>query len=204
MITYDIKTSRRTIKSDRIPIITMVVPDNFFVNSYTDYNLYNGRGYPYGFSITADSPDKTCQLSYWSPILYLDDHMNQFVDGQMNDYGSLMHHYEPPEDIMENWAQGTLANCSNVRMVKQIDFSDNQRTQQEKGMKIQQDYARTGYRKLNWFVHKGFIREYAYTYDGYKRRRSLAMVVEATDYTNRAPVPSYMMQASQFGFGNFM
>ncbi len=203
MNTEDIKTSRRTIQGVGGPLVTMVVPDSFNVNSYVDYDQYNGRGYPYNFTITADSPDKTCQLSYYAPVQYLDDHMNPFTDNAMNDWGSLMHHYVSPEEIMENWAQSTLFNCNNVRLVKQIDFSDNQKVQQEKGQKIYQSYLKQGYRTLNWFVHKGLIREYAYTYDGYHRRRSFAMVVEATDYTNRAPAPSSFVQTAQMGMPNF-
>ncbi len=166
-----------------IPYVRMMAPEGWekSVKKYPD--SYNGYGYPYDFKVTSTSPDHSCTLNYHCPSRCVDDHLNPRKDYVVDEYGRLHCGCYLVEDILDQWAASALGKYENFHFIKQFDHKGNAEKQAEKEARILKEYEKNGgLDVLNWYVYKGVIREYGYTFKGHSFIRAYSMVLDAVDY----------------------
>ena len=169
--------------------IEMLVPEGWNISIHEDRDNYGGYPYPYTFRINLRSPDKTVLISYFSPRRYIDDHMLNFRDLQIDDYGNYLNTFKDLDTYLDNWARNDLEEYPGFRYLGPIEYSNMAQLEADRKAEALQKRQANG-QDLNWYYYKRMCRAYYYKNKETDRIRVYAGIIEAEDFSHWAPVPA--------------
>lgn len=176
----EIKLNKQTIYSTKtgIKYVQMLMPENWSITINTDKDRYGGYSYPYTFRITLKSEDKSVVFNYFSPRNYVDDHLKQFSNSQIDDYGNLLNRFQTIDEYLENWANNDLKNYSNVKCIETIVPDNMAKLEQDRKAKSLQENKSKGYILENYY-YKQLVKAYSFIYNNAEWVRVYAGINEA-------------------------
>ncbi len=173
-------------------MIIQTLPEGWKSTVKTDRDRYRGRGQPFFVSTKALSPDGECAIFYNSGAHFRDDHLESHKDYSVDLYGILYNRIKTAEQYVEDKVSLDLKTCTNVRLVKQSDWSGNAKKQEELREKKEKEYGDDPNTVIDRVYRKGIVREYAFERNGNPRRRFYSLLVEATEIAVWRDIP-YMI-----------
>ena len=161
-----------------VKYVEMMYPEGWSITIKPNKEKYGGYTYPYVFRITLKSPDKQRAVNYFSPRNFIDDHLKNYQNNQIDDYGNLLHTFTSIDDYLETWAQSDLKNNEDLKKLEVIEVPDMTKQAEERKAKSVADNRNKGYTLLDYYYRKLAI-AYSYTYNNVKWVRMYAGIIEA-------------------------
>ena len=192
----EVKLSKKTIysKQSGINYVEMLVPENWNIGITNYKETYGGYSCPYTFRIKLSSPDNTVSLYFFSPRIYLDDHLMSYSNNQIDDYGNLLRKFESVEEYLGKWADNDLKDMADVKEKDKITYSNTRKLKAEHKEKALEK-ARKHEEQLDDFYYDRITRVYSYKYKDTERIRLFSGLIEAekTSKFRIIPVPDNVM-----------
>ena len=116
---------------DKMDYVQMLVPEEWTSRIKTFKDSYGGSKYPYQFTIFHDSPDKTATIYYYSPVNFVDDHLKQFNDYEIDEYGNWLRAAREMPVVLD---RSVLHRFRDYKMerINHIPFSNNEKIYKER------------------------------------------------------------------------
>ena len=186
----EIAINRKVISSTKTKVryVEMMYPENWNISIRTEREKYGGYLYPYVFRITLTSPDDQRAVSYFSPRDFVDDHLQEFQNDQIDAKGDLLHSFMSIDEYLEMWAKNDLKDREDFKTLEVIIDPDMDKQEEErknkalvnnrsKGLILQDHY----YRKL--------AKAYSYTFNDTEWVRVYAGIIEAEHVVKYKSMP---------------
>ena len=190
MSTDEIKLNKVTLKETDTgkDMVIMKVPEGWTSVVTTDRNSYRGNGQPFFVKVRLNSGDGRTSVWYLSGLHYRDDHMESHQDFTTDLYGNLYRKFLKVEDYIELLAKADLDDVTDLKFVRQTDWSSNAE-EQEKLRRKRIDELTDPMQVVDRVYRKGAVREYSFQRNGYKRRRVYSAVIQGVEYAAWKEVP---------------
>lgn len=177
---------------DKMDYVQMLVPEEWTSRIKTFKDSYGGSKYPYQFTIFHDSPDKTATIYYYSPVNFVDDHLKQFNDYEIDEYGNWLRAAREMPVVLDRSVLHRFRDY-NMERINHIPFSNNEKIYKERYQGYVDDVAKQG-NSLNSYYYYGGINIYKYTNKNRERIRMASAIVDGYYYSRWQEVPqAYMM-----------
>ena len=176
-------------------MIIQTLPEGWKSTVTTYRDRYRGRGQPFLVTTKTLSPDGRTAIFYNSGLHYRDDHLESHKDYSTDLYGILYRKILTTEKYLEARVPQDLKGVTNLRLVKQSDWSGNAKKQEELRQKKEKEYGDDPNTVIDRVYRKGIVQEYAFERDGYPRRRFYSCLLEATEIAIWRDIP-YLIAAN--------
>ncbi|MBO7676473.1 MAG: hypothetical protein J6S49_03055 [Erysipelotrichaceae bacterium] len=186
----EIKLEKKRIYNTQTNVryVEMLVPEGWSISIIDDKENYGGYNYPYTFRIKLTSPDKTAELIYFSPRNYLDDDLRDFRNGQIDDYGNLLRHFETIETYLGDWANNSFKNFPDARQIDKIIYSNTEKYRNERKEKAVQRATDKRQTLLDYYYDR-ITNVYSYRYKETDRIRLYSGLIEGEEREAHSSIP---------------
>ena len=195
----NIKLNELTIysDSDNMEYVRMLVPEGFS-STINVFDSYSGDGFPYCFSITHRPDDNSCAVYYHSPKHFVDDHLSNHSDYDVDDFGFLHHEFINLQQYLDKDVSSRYGGFDNLTFVKFSPYIDNEEISEKRKTDILKSYENTNL-FLNNYYYCGGISVYSYDYDGQHRYLFSSAILEAVDFSRWEVVKdAYVYESDPF------
>ena len=178
-----------------MPLLTMPVPQGWSAKSFRINDKYCGHRFPFMVRVDLMSPDNTCRIRYFTPRIFLDDHLIPHSDGSVDDYGNLMKKTVGIEENIERWKNSQLSAEEATEGIlsgsepfsKEAAWAETNRAKREAAI------ADNPRKVLNNFYYRAQLQWYDYTYKKTPRKLAVSMIEEADTYEVWRNVPPMIL-----------
>ena len=174
--------------TDNLKYVQMLVPEGWTSRINTFKDAYGGSKYPYQFTIAHEPADKTAGVYYYSPVNYTDDHLRNFADYQVDDFGFK---YRKIKDMPTILDESVLSRFKeyNMQRIQHFPFASNDLISAQRHQGSITEAVRRG-NAYNAHYYYGGINIYAYKYNNRDRIRMASAIVDGLDYCHWQDVQS--------------
>ncbi len=173
--------------------VTMLVPQDISGIKITvrkEYpRFYEGYGWPLRYLITFRSPQGRYQMGVFSGRSFLDDHLLQFDEEYVDEYGAYLKHFPGFADYVDEFA----AACNpgkDLRFIRQINDPNEQQLNEKGKAAVENSFEKSEdlYSLLN-YMNTRADRLYSYSESGREKYICYSMAMEAFQYARWVSAP---------------
>ena len=186
----EIKLDKKKIYSQKsgMNFVEMLYPENWGIRINVDKDNYGGSSYPYTFRISLISDDDFCKIDYFSPRNYTDDHLRQFQNDQIDDYGNILRRFVTIDEYLENWAKSDLKKYQNVKCFETYVPDNMAKLEEEQKSRAEADNRSKGYILME-YSYRELLKSYSFTYNNSEHVRVYSGINEAQHVGQYRTVP---------------
>ena len=186
----EIKLDKKKIYSQKsgMNFVEMLYPENWGIRINVDKDNYGGSSYPYTFRISLISDDDFCKIYYFSPRNYTDDHLRQFQNDQIDDYGNILRRFVTIDEYLENWAKSDLKEYQNVKCFETYVPDNMAKLEEEQKSRAEADNRNKGYILMD-YSYRELLKSYSFTYNNSEYVRVYSGINEAQRVGQYRTVP---------------
>ena len=162
--------------------VNMMTPEGWHITVNIDEDIYCGYGYPYSFSVNNLSPDETAGIYYFSPKAFVDDHLRNYQEYEISNYGILYKSLESLHDYLYKRVADTFGKYDGFKMIAFLGFEDNDEVTNRNYQKLLNEYNNTNKYLNNYYYDKG-IMIFSYMNNNTERKHAVSARIEAVDYS---------------------
>ena len=160
--------------------VEMLVPEGWTstIDRYEDW--YGGSPYMFVFRITNTSPDGDCSIAYYSPFSFVDDEMNEYSEGTVDENGDLHFTVCSLEEYLDSRVRQRLSDVEELTFIEHIPAPENDQRSREHYARSVEKYRKNDLMVVNFYYSRG-TNVYTYRKDGRLHYFINTGVLEASD-----------------------
>ena len=204
----NLKFEEKTLKDENgLPLIRLLVPEGWRVETKMQRGFYRGYKYPYYFTVSLWSPDNTCRIRWFSPCHLYKNILNPMQENTIDSYGNLQGEPKDLETRLINRAESYFKDIGEVTDLKRIEliyYKNNNETGSKKYEQRIKEYEKDKLHVVSDFYYKGGNIKYSFRRKNHDRFYCTSSVMESTTYESWAYLPYSIVQGFNDPFMNSM